>query len=84
VSGRVYALRPGRARIDCDRRDVYLDYVTRHPSERSRSAIDLSRRIRFRVVDDAGRPVNAARIVAGPSPAHARDSVRTSTDLARR
>src|SRR5688500_11677230 len=48
---------------DCDRRDAYLEYVSRHSGERARSAIDLTRRIRFRVVDDQGRPVNAARIV---------------------
>lgn len=50
---------------DCDRRDNYLDYLRRHPSEMSRSSIDLSRRMRFRVVDGSGRPVNAARVSVG-------------------
>ncbi|MBK8172961.1 MAG: VWA domain-containing protein [Sandaracinaceae bacterium] len=48
---------------DADRRDAYLDYLTRHANEASRLSLDMQRRVRFRVVDHAGRPVNDASIV---------------------
>jgi len=45
---------------DVDRRANYLDYLSRHPYEGSQLAIDLSRRVRFRVVDGQDRPVHDA------------------------
>jgi hypothetical protein len=51
---------------DHDRRGAYLEYMGRHPSERGRLGLDLSRRTRVRVVDGQGRPLNDAAIaVAG-------------------
>ena len=47
---------------DADRRDNYLDYVSRHPYEARRIPLDMTRRVRVRVLDDYGRPVNDARV----------------------
>lgn len=48
---------------DVDRRSNYLEYLGRHAGERGLLGIDMSRRIRMRVLDGVGRPVNDARIV---------------------
>jgi len=45
---------------DVDRRGEYLSYLSRHPNERAQLGLDMSRRIRFRVVDGRGRPVHDA------------------------
>jgi hypothetical protein len=51
---------------DHDRRNPYLEYLGRHPGERSMLRLDMSRRVRFRVLDGQGQPVNDAAItVAG-------------------
>jgi hypothetical protein len=47
---------------DVDRRGPYLDYLRRHGDEREQLGLDLSRRMRFRVIDAQNRPVNDARI----------------------
>jgi hypothetical protein len=47
---------------DVDRRDNYIDYLARHSHEANVLGIDATRRVRFRVVDGAGRPVNDAEI----------------------
>ena len=47
---------------DHDRRGNYLQYLQRHPYEARRLGLDMSSRIRFRVVDAAGRPVNDASV----------------------
>ncbi len=48
---------------DHDRRGNYLEFLSRHPYEGRRLALDMSRRIRFRVVDAQGQPVNDAQVV---------------------
>lgn len=48
---------------DVDRRGAYLEYLGRHGAERGLLGIDMSRRVRVRVVDGVGRPVNDARIL---------------------
>lgn len=48
---------------DSDRRGPYLDFLSRHPYEASRLALDMSRRVRFRVLDRWGRPVHDASIL---------------------
>lgn len=60
---------PARARLltaasvaDVDRFDNYLSYLSRHRSESEALGIRLDRRLRVRVVDSAGKPVNDARI----------------------
>ncbi len=51
---------------DNDRRGNYTEFLSRHVAERDDLALDLSRRVRFRVVDARGRSVNDAAIdVAG-------------------
>ena len=47
---------------DADRRDNYLGYLSRHGGEAETLGLDMSRRVRFRVVDAQGRPVNDAQI----------------------
>ncbi|MEM9067946.1 MAG: VWA domain-containing protein [Myxococcota bacterium] len=48
---------------DHDRRGNYLEFLSRHPHEARRIGLDMSRRIRFRVVDAQGMPVGDARVV---------------------
>ncbi len=48
---------------DHDRRDNYLRYLQRHPVEAQRLGLDMNHRVRFRVVDGQGQPVNDARLV---------------------
>ena len=51
---------------DHDRRVNYRDFLQRHPYEARRLGLDMSRRVRFRVVDAQGQPVHDARVtVAG-------------------
>jgi hypothetical protein len=47
---------------DVDRRDNYLGYLSRHAIERETFALDMTRRMRVRVLDAQQRPVNDARI----------------------
>lgn len=47
---------------DLDRRANYLEYLERHAMERAALSIDMSRRVRFRVMDAQDHPVNDARI----------------------
>jgi hypothetical protein len=47
---------------DVDRRENYLEYLSRHPGEAELFALDMRRRVRVRVVDAQGRPVNDARL----------------------
>lgn len=47
---------------DHDRRNAFLEYLGRHPGERSMLRLDMSRRVRFRVTDGQGQPVNDAAI----------------------
>lgn len=47
---------------DVDRRENYLEYLTRHASEREALGLDMSRRVRVRVLDAANHPVLAARV----------------------
>jgi len=47
---------------DHDRRDNYLDFLSRQAHFGHELGIDTTRRVRFRVVDGHGRPVNDARI----------------------
>ncbi len=47
---------------DHDRRNAFLEYLGRHPGERSMLRLDMSRRVRFRVIDGQGQPVNDAAI----------------------
>ncbi len=46
---------------DVDRRSNYLDFLRRHP-ELALGGVDTSRRVRFRVTDGQGRPINDAQI----------------------
>ncbi|MEM9191195.1 MAG: vWA domain-containing protein [Myxococcota bacterium] len=48
---------------DMDRRGPYLDYLARHRGEANALGLRMDRRLRFRVVDATGRPVNDAGIV---------------------
>ncbi len=52
---------------DSDRFDAYRDFLGRYPDERQRTGLVMDRRLRVRVVDVAGRPVNdaAVSVVAG-------------------
>ncbi|MEI8256083.1 MAG: VWA domain-containing protein [Deltaproteobacteria bacterium] len=51
---------------DNDRRGNYTEFLSRHDAERDDLALDMSRRVRFHVVDARGRSVNDASIdVAG-------------------
>lgn len=50
---------------DTDRRGNYLEYVNRRPFEAQRAGFDVSRRVRFRVVDSHGRPFRGAQISLG-------------------
>ncbi len=54
---------------DHDRRGNYLQYLNRHPFERTRLGLDMSRRVRFRVVDGNGDPVRMASIAIDGAPA---------------
>jgi hypothetical protein len=47
---------------DADRFTNYLEYLGRHPSEAGEYRLDMTRRLRVRVVDANGRGVNAARL----------------------
>lgn len=47
---------------DVNRRDNYLEFLARHGREGNELGIDVSRRLRIRVVDDFGRPVNDAEV----------------------
>ncbi len=47
---------------DADRFSNYLDYLSRHTSEAGELRLDMTRRLRIRVVDSQGRGVNAARV----------------------
>ena len=47
---------------DHDRRNPFLEYLGRHPGERSMLRLDMARRVRFRVIDGQGQPVNDAAI----------------------
>ncbi len=59
---RPYPLLTAASVGDADRRDAYLDYLGRHPWEARQIHLDTTRRVRVRVVDGWGRPVNDARI----------------------
>ncbi len=58
AAGRLTAASVG----DADRRDAYLDYLARHDAERESLGLDMSRRVRFRVVDATNHPVNDAHV----------------------
>ena len=47
---------------DVDRRPQHLAYLARHPGEAAQLGLNLSRRVRFRVVDGQDRPVHDAAI----------------------
>jgi hypothetical protein len=47
---------------DHDRRGNYLQYLGRHPFEARRLGLDMTRRVRFKVVDGNGRPLNDAAL----------------------
>lgn len=47
---------------DCDRRAAYLSYLSRHPREALALSLDLTRRVRFRVIDAGNRPIHDARV----------------------
>ena len=47
---------------DVDRRGPYLEYLSRHPAEAAQIGLDMSRRVRFRVLDAASRPIHDAQI----------------------
>lgn len=47
---------------DNDRRGNYLEFLSRHASEREDLALDMTRRVHFRVVDSRDRIVNDAQI----------------------
>lgn len=47
---------------DVDRRQNYLGYIARHHGEASQLGLDMTRRVRFRVVDGSNRPVHDAAI----------------------
>jgi hypothetical protein len=47
---------------DADRFASYADYLSRHQSEAGELRLDMSRRLRIRVVDSQGRGVSAARV----------------------
>lgn len=47
---------------DHDRRGNYLHFLSRHPFEVRNIGLDMSRRVRFKVVDSQGRAVNDAQI----------------------
>ncbi len=47
---------------DVDRRDAFLEYLMRHPDEQATLGVDVSRRVRFRVMDNDQHPVNDAVI----------------------
>ena len=48
---------------DADRRDNYLEFLARHPWADHEIQLDMTRRVRVRVIDAYGRPVNDARVV---------------------
>lgn len=47
---------------DHDRRNAFMEYLGRHAGERSMLGLDMTRRVRFRVVDGQGQPVHDAQI----------------------
>jgi hypothetical protein len=47
---------------DVDRWQNYLGFLTRHGAEAAQLGLDMSRRVRFRVVDGRSRPVHDAAI----------------------
>lgn len=51
---------------DVDRRGEYVQYLMRHPGEAMQLSLDMTRRVRFRVIDGGNRPVSdAALTLAG-------------------
>ncbi len=52
---------------DHDRRQNYLEYLSRHHGEAREYGLDMSRRVRFQVQDRNGRPVSGATINLGSS-----------------
>jgi hypothetical protein len=52
---------------DHDRRGAFMEYLGRHPGERSMLGLDMTRRVRFRVLDGQGQPVHDARITLSGS-----------------
>ncbi|MEI8259755.1 MAG: hypothetical protein WCJ30_29160, partial [Deltaproteobacteria bacterium] len=50
---------------DTDRRDNYLGFLARHVDDAMSLGLDMTRRVRFRVVDAQGHGVNDARITLG-------------------
>lgn len=57
-----YPLLTAASVADVDRRDNYLGFLARHPREAQEVQLDTTRRLRVRVVDASGRPVNDARV----------------------
>ncbi|MBW2731702.1 MAG: VWA domain-containing protein [Deltaproteobacteria bacterium] len=47
---------------DADRYHNYLNYLSRHARERNVTGLQTNRRLRIRVLDTAGRPINNAKI----------------------
>ena len=47
---------------DHDRRGNYLHFLGRHPFEVRNIGLDMTRRVRFKVVDSQGQPINDAQI----------------------
>jgi hypothetical protein len=69
--GEVQGPRPARltaaAVADVDRRGAYQEYLGRHETEAAELGLDLSRRVRFRLVDRDGRPVHDAALTLNGS-----------------
>jgi hypothetical protein len=58
-----YARRLTAATVgDVDRYDNYLSYLRRHSHQAARLGLKMNRRLRVRVVDGNGKPINAARL----------------------
>ncbi len=52
---------------DHDRRGAFMEYLGRHSGERSMLGLDMTRRVRFRVVDGQGQGVHDAQITLNGS-----------------
>lgn len=52
---------------DLDRFDNYLSYLGRHSRERREMGVAMNRRVRLRVVDAAGSPINDAALTVATS-----------------
>ena len=66
---------------DHDRRGNYQDYLARHLLERRQLGLDMSRRLRIRVIDGQGEPINDAQVqVAMQSGNRAQIEGRTHAD----